>query len=524
MKLKLFISIFTLGAVWACVPSKHVANEMDSYCYFIDATSGDDLNDGLSASSPWKTVERLCRQKLLPGDSVLFKRGEVFAGRLEISAKGMAKAPVVIGAYGSDSAKPVLMAPDSSLYAVRIFNSDYVTLSEFEVVNHGSSAMAGRTGVQVECTNHGVSKGIRLHDLYIRDVNGSLVKKEGGGSGIYIVNGGAEKVSVFDGLTIEYCHIKRCQRNAMIWSGYADRSNWHPNKDVVVRYNLIEEVPGDGIVPIGCDGALIEYNVMRNGVEGLPHQTEAAAGIWPWACDNTVIRFNESSGHKAPWDGQGFDADYNCINTVIEYNYSHDNYGGMVLVCSSGDEDRTSYCIGTENPMVRYNISMGDGNRPYKTRGKMFSPSIHIGGPVRGCVIYRNIIHNKAKASSAIDRSMLISDDWSGYADSTLVKENIFYTPETSAIELTNSTNNRFEGNYYLGDFSKLPPEKCREKMPVIYEKMVTHTGAEGLAQFMDSVKIVGNAYCIFVNREKIENFFGQLCDKKHASVVRKDL
>ena len=33
-----------------------------------------------------------------------------------------------------------------------------------------------------------------------------------------------------------------------------------------------------------------------------------AAGIWPWSCDNTLVQFNEVSGHKAPWDAQGFDS------------------------------------------------------------------------------------------------------------------------------------------------------------------------------------------------------------------------
>ena len=81
---------------------------------------------------------------------------------------------------------------------------------------------------------------------------------------------------------------------------------------------LIEDVPGDGIVPIGCDGALIEYNLMRNCPGTLPH-SEAAAGFWPWSCDNTVMQFNEVSDHKAPWDAQGFDSDYNCRNTTIQY-------------------------------------------------------------------------------------------------------------------------------------------------------------------------------------------------------------
>lgn len=83
---------------------------------------------------------------------------------------------------------------------------------------------------------------------------------------------------------------------------------------------------------------MIEYNVMRDCPDMLP-DTEAAAGIWPWSCDNTLVQFNEVSGHKAPWDAQGFDSDWNCRGTVIQYNYSHDNYGGLVLVCNDGTAD-----------------------------------------------------------------------------------------------------------------------------------------------------------------------------------------
>ncbi len=82
----------------------------------------------------------------------------------------------------------------------------------------------------------------------------SLIKQKGGGSGILIVNKGQDVISTFDGLTIENCIIRRCERNGMIWSSYSSRNNWHPSTNTVVRKNLIEEVPGDGIVPIGCEG------------------------------------------------------------------------------------------------------------------------------------------------------------------------------------------------------------------------------------------------------------------------------
>jgi hypothetical protein len=125
----------------------------------------------------------------------------------------------------------------------------------------------------------------------------------------------------FDDLLIEGCHIVRCERNGIIGSGYWRRDQWYPSLNVVIRKNLLEQVPGDGIVPIACDGALVEHNVMRDCPRLLP-DGDAAAGIWPWSCDNTVIQFNEVSDHKSPWDAQGFDSDWNCRNTIIQYNYA----------------------------------------------------------------------------------------------------------------------------------------------------------------------------------------------------------
>lgn len=487
-------------------------NSSQSVNYYFDATNGNDQQDGLSESSAWKSLDKIDQLNLKPGDQILLKRGEQFTGTIDFTAQGTAHAPILIGAYGEGNIKPILSAPDSSLFAVRILNSSYVTLQDLEIVNHGTTDLASRTGVKVESTNYGISKGISLSNLFIRDVNGIITKWDGGGSGILIVNGGKETISTFDSLTIEYCHIKNCQRNAMIWAGYSDRSNWHPSTNVWVHHNLIEEVPGDGIVPIGCDGAIIEYNVMRRGVNKmLVTSREAAAGFWPWACDNTIIRYNEVSEHKGTWDGQGFDADYNCVNTTIEYNYSHGNDGGMVLICSSGDEDRTSWCIGTEKPVIRYNVSIGDGNRPFMTRGKWFSPSIHIAGPVRGAQVYRNIIHNKVKAAPEIDGSMIISDDWTGFADSTLIKENIFYTPEVSRFDFGKSTNNQFEGNYYLGKYSQLPSGEVAKPLAAEYAKIIENPGADGLMQLMDSVTVAGGAKCIYVNKDKAEAFFNKL-------------
>lgn len=473
--------------------------------YYVNSLTGNDQANGLSPSTAWRSLQRANKAKLAPGDSLLLCRDMAYKGLLQLSAHGTATRRVVVSAYGKGR-KPRIEAPDGAMYAVEVRNSDFMTVENLDVTNHGTQRMAGRTGVKVVAEEYGVAHDIRLNALYIHDVNGSLVKKQGGGSAILIVNRGRDKISTFDGLTIEDCLVRRCERNAMIWDAYWARDNWHPNRHVVVRRNVIEEVPGDGIVPIGCDSALIEYNLMRLCPGTLPH-SEAAAGMWPWSCDNTVMRCNEVSGHKAPWDAQGFDSDYNCTNTRVTYNYSHDNDGGMLLICCDGN-DRGA---GNKGTVVEGNVSINDAIRPRATRNGVFSANIHIAGPCRGTLIKHNIIHVCPKTESFIDRSVVTSDTWDGYADSTAFRENIFYAPEPTDIRLTQSTRNSFEGNFFLGFFNNMPNDTKARRASDVYSSLVAKdpTGTRSLDFLFDNV-VVGDGTAIMkvVNKNSVDSLF----------------
>ncbi|MCK7557526.1 right-handed parallel beta-helix repeat-containing protein [Chitinophaga sedimenti] len=233
----------------------------------------------------------------------------------------------------------------------------------------------------------------------------------------------------------------------MTFAGHWSRTDWFPSLRVIVRNNLLEGVPGDGIVPIGCDGALITHNVMRDCPRLLP-DSEAAAGIWPWSCDNTVIQYNEVSDHKAPWDGQGFDSDWNCRNTLIQYNYSHDNEGGFLLVCDDGSQKMPT-SAGNTGTIVRYNISINDGLR---TTGKHagFSPVIHLPGPARNTQIYNNVVIVPQR-EAGIDSSLVAFDNWHGYPDSTLFANNIFYALMPMDYQAAKATRIYYDNNLYYG-------------------------------------------------------------------------
>lgn len=73
--------------------------------YYFSAVNGDDSRtpaQAMQASSPWRTLGKLNQVfgQLQPGDSVLFKRGEVFYGSIVAGQSGVAGRPIVLAAYG----------------------------------------------------------------------------------------------------------------------------------------------------------------------------------------------------------------------------------------------------------------------------------------------------------------------------------------------------------------------------------------------------------------------------------------
>ncbi len=68
--------------------------------YYVDAANGRDETSGLSEREAWRSLARVSRADLRPGDQVLFRRGGIWRGRLTPPASGAPGRPIVFGAYG----------------------------------------------------------------------------------------------------------------------------------------------------------------------------------------------------------------------------------------------------------------------------------------------------------------------------------------------------------------------------------------------------------------------------------------
>ncbi|HEY4289231.1 MAG TPA: DUF4838 domain-containing protein [Puia sp.] len=81
-----------------------VAGDIAGRVYYLDSRWGSDANSGLTAAKPWKSFAPLQRVRLHPGDSVRFRRGSLFSGRLVIADSGTRGKHIVLTDYGPASA------------------------------------------------------------------------------------------------------------------------------------------------------------------------------------------------------------------------------------------------------------------------------------------------------------------------------------------------------------------------------------------------------------------------------------
>ncbi len=79
--------------------------------YYVDATGGNDSNDGLSQGTAWRTIGKALSSGDETNATILFKRGETFSSnsKMVINAAG----PGLIGAYGT-GAKPIISASNTT--------------------------------------------------------------------------------------------------------------------------------------------------------------------------------------------------------------------------------------------------------------------------------------------------------------------------------------------------------------------------------------------------------------------------
>jgi hypothetical protein len=102
--------------------------------YYLSA-SGDDENDG-SSRGPWRTIDKINRTPLQPGDTVAFEGGSSFSGNLVIRQSGTVALPIQVTSHptqGGDQAEIFAGAGDG----ITIENAEHIRVSKIKVTGSG---------------------------------------------------------------------------------------------------------------------------------------------------------------------------------------------------------------------------------------------------------------------------------------------------------------------------------------------------------------------------------------------------
>lgn len=371
--------------------------------YYVDAQKGCDSNSGATPDHPWKTLQKVNEGSFGPGDRILLAAGSRWEGQLVLRSSGSQGAPIVVDRYGAGS-MPRIDGAGKVENTLEITNVEQVEVRRLELTNLGEQAGV-RRAVLIAASNFGTAHHIVVSDLYIHDVNGTNERKETGG--ILFRTIGNATPSRFDGLTIARNIIWKVDRSAIVGeSNEFSRSRWYPSRNVVISDNFAEDIGGDGIVPWATDGALIEGNIVLRC-----NQRAGAynAGIWPWSADNSVFELNEAAYTHGTLDGEGFDSDYNSKNTHFLYNYSHDNDGGFMLICTPGKRNPLEN-IGNAGTVIEYNISHNDHTRIFNLSGADET----------------TVEHNVVYIGAQDDVQILLVSSWDGWSNGASFRSNIF--------------------------------------------------------------------------------------------------
>ena len=80
------------------------ATSSSATIYYVSESTGNDANGGTSTATAWQTIAHVNTQTFQPGDSVLFKRGDVWNESLAPPSSGSAGNPITFDAYGTGAA------------------------------------------------------------------------------------------------------------------------------------------------------------------------------------------------------------------------------------------------------------------------------------------------------------------------------------------------------------------------------------------------------------------------------------
>jgi hypothetical protein len=405
--------------------------------YYV-SPNGSDNAAGTSASTAWQTISKINSLAIAPGTTILFEGGKTFNGGLDLNNQdgNDPSNNIIISSYGTGKAI-ISSGVRSGLYA---YNTQGITISN--LIFEGSGMSTNTADGVLFFTD--LSGNVKLSKINIQNVEVHNYGKTGISISSSNGNTGFKDV-VMDGV-----HVYQVKQNGIITVGHTAQTQvgW-AHQNVTIKNTEVNNVTGyadptqhrgSGIILGQVDNGLIEKTVAHDNGAGNTH-CGGPGGIWAWDCNNVTIQYCESYSNKSGTgcDGLGFDLDGGMTNSIMQYNYSHDNDGAGYLL---GQFD---YARPWSNNIVRYNISENDG----RTNAGGITLFKGAGTTMAGIKIYNNTIYTSPSATNAgVGAFTLIN--WNTGITGVDVYNNIFQTTGgVNLIDIPAGYTAKFSGNLY---------------------------------------------------------------------------
>ena len=330
--------------------------------YYINQVSGNDLNNGTSPETAWKTISRANTQNLQAGDKILLSsKGPWHGGSLSFDSNdvGTPDNPIIVSSYGPN--------PRASVYSNDL-QGLYSNVGSIKISNIGfyGNRMYGGTN-----TSSGINfytEGALTYKPYINIDN---CKFEGYGDHGIIIDSWNESEATakgFSDITIKNTTVNNCGKTGIKIGSFGAFAHAYVHNNVLIDnvrasnnlgYGNLSYGSGSGIVVSSAINVMIQNCVANGNGKNNKNFGGGPAGIWMYDVKFGTIQKCESFGNFAGliWDGNGFGLDGGCQNSIIQHCYSHDNEGSGYGCFEFGSLNNFT------NNTIRFNISQNDGRK-----------------------------------------------------------------------------------------------------------------------------------------------------------------
>lgn len=366
--------------------------------YYVSLAGSDD-NDGLSQSTPWKTLTKLGSVIFDPGDSVFLRGGDNFPGSIavQVTSQPGPSSLVTLMSYGAGRALILAgVAPGISIYDSGYVVVDGIDLQGAGIITSGTfpnktaSSTTDSPGLYLVNNSFSTPRvGIAFRNMEIQGFAFVMLAAN--------TNSGDPTGGYID-LTLDRIKAHDCLEGIYIYGNYAFSTFGRINQNVRILNCQVYNTPsktssGSGggfpILIFNSKNSLVENCVVSNAGDAQSlSSSNGVAGIMFARSDNCVIRRCESYDMWSPQnvDGNAFDFDENCVQCTCEYSYGHDVDGAAMMIWNDNGGANPS-----SGAVIRYNIFVNGGRGGQLGIGCCFRATPHTGA---GNIIYNNVMYN----------------------------------------------------------------------------------------------------------------------------------